>query len=187
MITLDPTEHDDPQFVELIARTLTALAHDYKPVEIYAIQIDNWFDHKWKGFSGVVALQLGTWAGPSLRVPPFNPNRVIGQTHLRMDGPDKPTYTIEPAPPLHINQMSSDNLRRNLNQISASGLFAWYSGGTKKNDRASLMVYRIEKENEFSWYGSFLKKEDWRIYKARGISRIELTRLTEMFVPEPGD
>jgi hypothetical protein len=49
-----------------------------------------------------------------------------------------------------------------------------------------LMVYRIEKANEFSWYGSFLKKEEWRIYKVRGISRIELTRLTEMSVPESG-
>lgn len=186
MIALDPKEYDDPQFVELISRTLTALAHCYKPIEIYVIHIDNWFDHKWKGFSGVADLQVGTWLGPTLRVPPFNPNRVVSQTHLHLDDPDKPTYVIEPALPLHIYQPSSSNLRRSLSQITKSGLFAWYSGGTKKNDRASLMVYRIEKENEVSWYGSFLKKEEWRINKVTGISKQEFARLIEMFVPRPG-
>ncbi len=120
--------------------------HCYKPDEIYIVQIDNWFDHKWRAFSGKTLGAVGVW-NSTLTIPPFEPNRVINQFYYRKD---KDTYVLQPAKPLHIHQWSSSNLQRFLKQITEAGLFAWYSGETKNNDAGSLLVYNLEKQNETS-------------------------------------
>lgn len=46
-------ETDDPQFVTLLNSLVRGLIEEAKPQEVWIIQIDNWFDHKWLRFSGI--------------------------------------------------------------------------------------------------------------------------------------
>jgi hypothetical protein len=46
-------ETDDPVFITLLNSLLLRLAEEDKPQELWIIQIDNWFDHKWLRFSGI--------------------------------------------------------------------------------------------------------------------------------------
>src|SRR5829696_2437383 len=45
-------QSDDPEFVELVKHVIAGCVHDGFPRTIIVIKIDNWFDHKWLGFSG---------------------------------------------------------------------------------------------------------------------------------------
>jgi len=77
-------------------------ARCYQPAEIYLVQVDSWYEHKWKDFSGVIDLQPGTWAGPLLRVPPFNPHRIVSELHYQLSEPSKSDYVQSPASNLHF-------------------------------------------------------------------------------------
>ena len=45
-------ETDDPQFITLLNSLLRGPIEEGTPQEVWIIQIDNWFDHKWLRFSG---------------------------------------------------------------------------------------------------------------------------------------
>ena len=180
MIGIYLTGEDARQFMGLVSRIINGAARCYKPAEIYLIQVDSWFDHKWKAFSGVIDLQFGTWAGPLLRVPPFNPHRIVSELHYQLNEQSKSGYVQTPAPYLHVFQYSGSNLQRRLTQMSESSLYIWYSCNTKKNDRGSLMLYNIEKDKQVAWYVSFARNDEWRVHKLKGISRAELSGLMEM-------
>ncbi|HSE23811.1 MAG TPA: hypothetical protein VLB68_19230, partial [Pyrinomonadaceae bacterium] len=45
-------QNDDPQFVELVKQVISACVNESIPNKVFVIKIDNWFDHKWLGFSG---------------------------------------------------------------------------------------------------------------------------------------
>jgi hypothetical protein len=180
MIQIILTAQDDPQFVEIISRILNGAVLCYKPAEIYLIQIDSWFDHKWKSFSGVIDLQLGTWLGPLLRVPPFNPHRVVSEVHFQVNEQSQADYVLSPASYMHIFQSSDSNLQRRLTQMTKSGLYVWYSCNTQKNDRGSLLLYNIEGERQIAWYISFVRNDGWRINKAKGISKQEAINMMEL-------
>jgi hypothetical protein len=75
------------------------------------------------------------------------------------------------ARPLHIEQAGGDSPQRRLAQVSQSGVFLWYSGETTKTDQASLLLYQIDAEETSDWYASFVKSEQWKLNKVRGISR----------------
>ena len=45
-------QRDDPEFVELVKHVIAGCVNDEFPRTIIVIKIDNWFDHKWLGFSG---------------------------------------------------------------------------------------------------------------------------------------
>ena len=44
-------ETDDPQFITLLNALVRGLVKRHTPRELWIIQIDNWFDHKWLRFS----------------------------------------------------------------------------------------------------------------------------------------
>src|SRR5271167_1999863 len=46
-------ETDDPGFIALLNSLVQGLISDRAPEELWIIRIDNWFDHKWLGFSGM--------------------------------------------------------------------------------------------------------------------------------------
>jgi hypothetical protein len=56
-------------------------------------------------------------------------------------------------------------------------MFVWFSGNTKNSLRGSIMIYQIKKEAKYSFYVSFLKKDNWQIYKTDEISRNEVLSL----------
>jgi hypothetical protein len=171
MIELKTTESDDPQFVEIVSQILNSAINCYKPNEVYAVNLDNWFDHKWNAFAAVVFLQLGVWRSSELRTPPFNPNRVKSQSYFRLDEITKTNFIACDAPPLHIRQSSLSNLDKCLHSITDAGLFVWYSDNTKANGRGSLMVYSIGKEEPINWYVSFYKKQKWQMNKIQNLSK----------------
>jgi len=83
-------ERDDPAFIEALAALILGYTASHTPEQVWLIQIDNWFDHKWLRFSGNVAVPLGApldrygtvkvaFYRENLTFPPFSPNRVIAQ------------------------------------------------------------------------------------------------------------
>jgi hypothetical protein len=176
MIELKPTETDDPQFVELASHVLNELIRVHAPDEVYAIQIDHWFDHKWQHFSGKTLGALAVWRS-TLTVPPFDPGRVVSQSHFRATDPSSGMYDPEVIKPLHLDQWSGHNLHRFIKHVSSSGVFLWYCGQTKTMDRACLMVYSVEVDETVPWYASFVKRDRWSLNKVKGISRVQFVEM----------
>jgi hypothetical protein len=46
-------ETDDPGFIAVLNSLVQGLISNRAPEELWIIQIDNWFDHKWFRFSGM--------------------------------------------------------------------------------------------------------------------------------------
>lgn len=170
MITLNQTNHDDPQFIGIVSTILNSAINLYHPHDVYLVEIDHCFDRKWQKFSGKVLGALGTW-NKRLVVPPFEPRRAVNQRYFRSDMAAPPSYTMAAARPLHIEQHSGDNQQRYLSLVSQSGLFLWYSGETLKTDQASILLYQIDAEGTSDWFASFIKRGQWKLNKARGISQ----------------
>ena len=179
MVTINATVRDDPRFTELVSRILGSAVRLCHPNEIYIVQIDHWFDHKWIAFSGKVLGALGV-SKVRLTLPPFNPHRVVSQVYYQAHAPGVAAYTLASAPPLHIDQWSSANLQRFVDRVSKSGVFAWYSGDTESSDAASVMLYQVSDEDAAGWYASFKKKEGWKLNEVEGISRRELSTMLEL-------
>ena len=91
---------------------MQGLISNRAPEELWIIQIDNWFDHKWLRFSGMGGVaspfRVGGLVTPydSVKVefyqdkvtfPPFTPNRVLGQWSYTRIGDD---YREAPFPAL---------------------------------------------------------------------------------------
>ncbi len=175
MITLQATDRDDAIFIDMVTAILNNSATRYRPREIYLINIDHWFDRKWQGFSGKALGAVGRW-NSILTEPPFDPSRVLSQRYLRT-GDSASAYIVGQRRPLHVQQTSSHNLHKYIKQISESGLFLWYSGETKRNDLASVMLYHVEDESTFDFYASFKRADGWKVGGVRGMSRREAAEL----------
>jgi hypothetical protein len=176
MIDLLPNQNDDAQFVALASRLLNSLIALHCPTEIYVIQIDHWFDHKWQYFSGKTIGAVGMWRS-TVTIPPFDPGRVVSQNYFRAEGTSPVSYKPESAKPLHLDQWSGHNLHRFIKQVSSSGLFLWYSGETEKMDRAAVMVYAVQGCQTVPWYASFMKRDGWMLNKVKGISRLQFDEM----------
>ncbi len=179
MNLINQTENDDPLFVSMIRLVMDETLRLNQPGEVYLIQIDNWFDYKWLEFSGTVLHEIAVWLR-KLTIPPFHPSRVVNQSYFRASTHAPTTYETALSKSLHIVQQSSSNLRRALSQISSSGAFVWYSGSTKTSDRGSLMVYTIVNDEASAWYAAFIKDQEWRIDRLKGISRREFIELMSL-------
>ena len=176
MIEILPTENDDSDFTLIVEKILKSFIQNLEPMEIYIFKIDHWFDFKWRAFTGKMVGVLGSWNNKELRIPPFIPDRVEEQLYFQRENK---TYIKKEAYDLHIYQTSSNNItgKRKLVTSSEPRFFLWFSGDTKNTLRGSLMIYQIKKEDSFTLYVSFLRKENWQIYKTDGISRKEVLAL----------
>ena len=137
MIQLVPLEHDDLTFVSLARRILNGAVAALQMREVYLVQIDNWFGDKWLGW-------WSRWRNKkleTLRVPPFNPNRVCLEEHFIWDAETATWKSVGMSMPLHIRQAGRLLLARELEQFSKSAAFVWYSGNTTTNKAGSLMFY----------------------------------------------
>lgn len=176
MVTINATDRDDPRFIELVNGVLDSTVRLYRPDDLYIVQIDHWFDHKWLAFSGKVLGELGV-AKSRLTLPPFHPNRVVRQVHYAAGASGAAAYNLASAPPLHIDQWSDANMQRFVDRMSENGAFVWYSGDSASADAASLMLYRACNGEASGWYVSFRKDGDWKPNKVKGIPRRELSAL----------
>jgi hypothetical protein len=180
MIHLNHTAGADSDFVVIVEQALENALNRIRPLEVYVIQIDGWFDYKWQGFSGTVMHEIAVWRH-NLSLPPFHPARVLNQTHfVRSEGS---SYEPSPAKPLHISQASSANLNRRVTDVSSSAVFLWYSRTDGDSDRGSLMVYTVNQSEFSGWYAGFKRNGAWRLTQIKGASRREIK---EIFLAKTG-
>lgn len=185
-------ETDDPQFVTLLNSLVRGLIEEAKPQEVWIIQIDNWFDHKWLRFSGIGTVDfrfpgfmnrydaaLDEFYQDKVTFPPFTPNRILGQwSFVRVDD----RYS---EAPLHVlphpsqKQPSEKNLNRRVESFSRSVCFVWYSANTLANGRASVMVYSVAGDQVEAWFAAFNREQDWKLQATKDVSREDVQRLLE--------
>jgi hypothetical protein len=175
MIELVPAEDDDLAFLALVQRIVNGAVAILERREVYLVQIDNWFDHKW----------LGWWSNwkhkelEELYVPPFNPGRVRSQKHFLWSATSSRWTLAGQGKPLHRRQPGRPaSFRQRLDRLSDSAVFIWYSGRTLTNRAGSLMLYLSGAEG-YAWYASFRKEEIWSIADEFRVTRRELTSFEE--------
>jgi hypothetical protein len=173
------TPDDDPDFHGMASRILNHSVEIYKPAKVHVVHIDNWFDAKWLDFSGKVLGAIPVWR-KNISIPPFHPNRVLLEAHFDRD-PYLGHYSLAltPAIFLHRFQPSSENLNRSLTKLFDSAILFWFSGGTAKTGRGSIMQYRVSDGEVCSWYASYHCAPEWKVLHRMHISKVELAHLEE--------
>ena len=176
MFQLNLKPGDDPQFLGKIERILRNIFRQGNTERYIVCHVDNWFDHKWLGFSGKAIGVVGFWKGKRLTVPPFTPNRILEERHFSKRGSE--FIESEDFKSIHVKQTSADNLYRYIDRIVGSSTLAWFSSKTEKNGQGSLMVYTvIPEEIPNAWYVSFQKDGEWNYMKSIGISASQLKEM----------
>lgn len=192
---------DDNDFVDLLNTLLNGLLVQQTPGQLWVIQIDNWFDHKWLRYSGSGSVgsnypaawnsSFAAWTSSmdrlasvkeqfwrdKLTFPPFAPDRVVSQWSFL---PSESGYVEAPLPKLPQKQSrrrSHSNLNRRIEDFVRSALFVWYSSNTLKNGRGSLMVYNVGPDKNICWFAAFARKSGWILEKTKGIEKEQVSRL----------
>jgi hypothetical protein len=173
---------DDNDFIELLNSMLSRLLEQQAPAQLWVIQIDNWFDHKWLRYSafGVLGSNMPTDGENPLKVdsrpdkltfPPFAPNRVLGQwSFVRGAG----GYIEAPLPQLPHGadrRSNHSSLPWRAENPDGTAVFAWYSGNTLKNGRGSVMVYSISESEPVCWFASFGRDKAWSLQLTKNVDR----------------
>jgi hypothetical protein len=169
-----PAHEDDPAFVDLVDAIIANAVDATLPAEVFVVKVKNWFGARWLGFSGKVLGALGV-RKRDLTVPPFVPNRVLEQTAFRRVADAYQPF--EPGKTLHLHQPSNENLQRRLSLISMEGAFFWFSSGSKKNGRGSLMGYLPSRDGYRLWYLELKRTRAWSVAQLVGIANQELETL----------
>ena len=177
-------EGDSLEFIRPLEELVNRLIVKDDIAEIKLVKIKNWFDHKWLNYSGKGIIHFTGTLHPDqialrpfwrekITIPPFTPSRVISeiryhriQTGNRMFGQG-----------LHDWQRSTDNQTNRITNQSDNGLFIWYSSETKKNQRGSIMGYRVDANVVDTWCVSVENRNGWTVTRTKGIARDELKDL----------
>lgn len=188
-------ETDDPGFIAVLNSLVQGLISNRAPEELWIIQIDNWFDHKWLRFSGMGGVAspflVGGLVTPfdsvkvefyqdKLTFPPFTPNRVLGQWSYIRIGDDYREAPFPDLPHSSKRQRSPMNLQRRIQDLNRSACFVWYSANTVANGRGSVMVYNIGVNGLECWFAAFNRREGWKVQQTKGVSRDDVEQLVEM-------
>ena len=178
MILLQPTPTDAPAFVGLAQRLLGRVVALSDPAQVRVVQIDEWFDSKWLGFSGKLLGAVGV-SRVELTVPPFHPNRVWAERAWRRSAPGQ--YGLAPdVPRLHLHQPSERNTVRRLGSVAPGALCFWYSAQSDPSNRGAMMCYAPTLEGYWSWYVALARAQShWRVTRRRGLSPNELAILLD--------
>ena len=178
-------QNDDPEFVELVKHVIAGCVNDGFPRTIIIIKIDNWFDHKWLGFSGKGRVGFGFYGDylvdmdtaldefrqDQITLPPFSPRRVIEEYYFQREASGN--YSVRnPRPYLHERKLapSSQNLHKRIVDRIDSAILVWFSSNTKQNLRGSIMIYEVKGSEVHPWYAGLAKEEEWRVLQTKGIT-----------------
>ncbi len=174
---------DAPDFIKSINNLITTLIDKYKFDEVFIIQINNWFDHRWLNYSGksVVQFHGGYFIESTLEnewrekvtIPPFNPNRILSEKIFNFKAFDKRKFVRQ----LHSTKASNDNLHNRITDYSNNGLFIWYSSDTEKNQKGSIMVYKVQNNIVDTFYISFENNKEWKVKRTKNIPANEIIEL----------
>jgi glycogen debranching enzyme len=189
-VEIFPGITDDNDFIKLLNSMVERLLVQESPKQLWIIQIDNWFDHKWLRFSGKGAVDfqfpeymnrfdgaLEVFYQDKITFPPFNPNRVLSQWSYERQDNDYREFPLLMLPHSTDRQHTSPNLQRRLQDIVSSGCFVWYSANTLSNGRASVMVYTVNAETTECWFAAFSRDETWTLGATKGINRAVVLKL----------
>jgi hypothetical protein len=174
-IKLNVETGDAVDFIHIIEDIIDGFLNKREIEDVVVIKIKNWFDHKWLKFSGNGIIHWDSTLHPDkvalaehykdkITIPPFNPNRILYQKLFSRLGTENKKLDKS----LHTKQWSSSNLNNRIHTKTNNGLFVWFSSNTISNQKGSLMIYRVEKENVQTWYLSIENKTKWTITKVKG-------------------
>ncbi|MDP9192919.1 MAG: hypothetical protein M3P06_14555 [Acidobacteriota bacterium] len=162
---------DDAEFIAFTETVLTRVTLMQAP-GIHITRINGWFGEKWIGFSGKVMGAFGVHYREEMDIPPFVPNRVITSTYLKLvGGRYEPS---ESAVQLHIHQRSESNFRRKVREVVPADVLIWFSGGSERDGRGSILAYVPTVEGHTPGFLSLARDPSWRIIKSIGLSPSEL-------------
>jgi hypothetical protein len=186
---------DDNEFTDALNALIHGLLAQQAPEQLWVIQIDNWFDHKWLRYSGsgtVASPFPASWSSSfmdrftsvkeqfwrdKLTFPPFAPDRVVGQwSFLRTES----GYTEVPLPKVPHSasrRRSHSNLNKRVEDFVKSALLVWYSGNTLKNGRGSVMAYSVGSGEPVCWFAAFTRKSSWVLEKTKGVDKEQIASL----------
>ena len=113
-----------------------------------------------------------------LTFPPFTHNRIVSERYFARISE---SMYEEQCPPHLVHRRYArwreNKLHRRVSDFSMSGLFVWYSSGSERNERASLMVYQSGANSLRAWYAVFARRGGWLLEHVKGINRGELAAL----------
>jgi hypothetical protein len=188
MMKIPLRQNDDPEFVELVKRVIAGCINDSFPNTIIVVQIDNWFDYKWLGFSGIgrvpfagtfdLDTALDEFRQDQITLPPFSPSRVLEEYCFQREVNGEYS-ACDPRPWLHEKELarSSQNLHKRIVDLVDSAVIAWFSSNTRQNLRGSIMVYEVQGREVNPWYAGFAKEEKWRVLQTQGITTDQVQSL----------
>jgi hypothetical protein len=183
-------ETDDPEFITLLNSLLRGLIEEGTPQEVWIIQIDNWFDHKWLRFSGIGTVDFkfpafmnrydaarDEFHQDKLTFPPFSPNRVLSQWSFVRVGDHYAEAPLDVLPHSSEKRPSEANLQRRVQDFTRSACFVWYSANTLVNGKGSVMVYRGGADRVEAWFAAFNRRQAWKLFATKGASQDDVQRL----------
>lgn len=171
---LETSRDDDHEFIARLGRIATGALVVYKPQELFVVHIDNWFGHKWRGFSSSKWFGEPGAGGHGLRIPPFYHNRVLSQRHF-MRNEDESGYQFDgPGRRLHVRKIIAHCDTKPLEALSASVALLWYSGNTRQNRAGTMMFYVSDESGEDCWYLAFEKSDSWEVKQTVGVTRSQI-------------
>jgi hypothetical protein len=172
-IEVPETDIDDPAFVAVVSAFVSHYAELYAHSRVKIIQIDNWFGERWLGFAGKF-LGIAGMRNPSLHTrlpaPPFRPSRVVSCHDFDLTADN--TYTRSKG---DFSRLHAEKNGGEVWHLHHPGLYCWYSGNTRTNTTACLMIYDVTRVPEGrigydAWYVQFDKKDEWEFTKCRNVS-----------------
>lgn len=173
MFGIEPDPDDDPACLALVDRLIAGALAVHRSQDARVFKIDNWFDHKWLGFSGKTLGVIGVWNEPPT-VPPFVANRIVHQWHFQRDG-DGSYHRHGTGLNIHHRGWSSENLRRRVAEVVPNSALFWYSGNSLTTDRASLMGYLPVEQDYWKWFVSLIRgSASWKVNRLKNIHDYEV-------------
>jgi len=172
MIELPPGSDDAASFLRQVEAILRALAARYSPEHLIAVHIRDWFGSNWLPFTAGDRRSAGEYHR-ELPIPAFVPNRVLGQD--RFGAPDY--HRVDSGPALARNTTSANVHTLHARDVVPDTVLAWYSGGSARSGRASLLVFVPLPDAWWAWYAGWSGEPDWHPTTLSCVSREELHEL----------
>jgi len=184
----------DSEFLETVDTVAAHVMDEMDCRDLFLVQIDNWFDHKWLGFSGMgrvpspfpflsmippnadqkdrfYSVPASFWK-KAITMPPFTPNRILSRTHFQRRHSGDFIRCKNLLPQRQEGSMRGTvNSARRIQEISDSGVFLWYSSNASQNGAASILIYISTANGVWPIFVSFRFKAGWRVHLTKGIPR----------------
>jgi hypothetical protein len=158
---------------ELVAHLISGAVARHRPQDVLVFKIDNWFDHKWLGFSGRVIGQVGVWQ-EDLTLPPFVANRIVQRWQYLLDEDGDGYRMAGSGPDIHHRGGSAQNLQHRVRQVVPTSALFWFSGNTSNTGRGSLMGYIPVEQEHWSWFLAFVRDGGWKVARRKNIHDYEV-------------